>query len=194
MIIKKILAICIIIIFYFAYFTKMIMQKKQGIKTDQMGKGLKSKKTLIIELFLKITTYSIVLVEVLSIFTFHKNLNIIQYVIGLIIAILGVLTFIVAMIAMKDSWRAGIQSEEKTTLIKKGIYKISRNPAFLGFDLMYIGLLIIFFNIVHLIFVVVAITLLHLQILEEEKFLINTFSDEYIDYKKKVNRYFGIKR
>ncbi len=98
------------------------------------------------------------------------------------------------MIAMKDSWRAGIQSEEKTTLIKKGIYKISRNPAFLGFDLMYIGLLIMFFNIVHLIFVVVAITLLHLQILEEEKFLINTFSDEYIDYKKKVNRYFGIKR
>lgn len=194
MIIKKILAICIIIIFYFAYFTKMIMQKKQGIKTDQMGKGLKPKKTLIIELFLKITTYSIVLVEVLSIFTFHKNLNIIQYVIGLIIAILGVLTFIVAMIAMKDSWRAGIQSEEKTTLIKKGIYKISRNPAFLGFDLMYIGLLIMFFNIVHLIFVVVAITLLHLQILEEEKFLINTFSDEYIDYKKKVNRYFGIKR
>lgn len=194
MILKKILAICIIIIFYFAYFTKMIMQKKQGIKTDQMGKGLKPKKTLIIELFLKITTYSIVLVEVLSIFTFHKNLNIIQYVIGLIIAILGVLTFIVAMIAMKDSWRAGIQSEEKTTLIKKGIYKISRNPAFLGFDLMYIGLLIMFFNIVHLIFVVVAITLLHLQILEEEKFLINTFSDEYIDYKKKVNRYFGIKR
>ncbi len=51
MIIKKILAICIIIIFYFAYFTKMIMQKKQGIKTDQMGKGLKPKKTLIIELF-----------------------------------------------------------------------------------------------------------------------------------------------
>ena len=60
--------------------------------------------------------------------------------------------------------------------------------------IMYIGLLIMFFNIVHLIFVVVAITLLHLQILEEEKFLINTFSDEYIDYKKKVNRYFGIKR
>lgn len=193
MIVKKILAICIIIIFYFAYFTKMIIQKKQGIKTDQMAKGTKPKKTLIIELFLKITTYSIVLVEVLSIFTFHKNLNIIQYVIGLIIASLGVLTFIIAMITMKDSWRAGIQGEEKTTLIKKGIYKVSRNPAFLGFDLMYIGLLIMFFNIVNLVFVLLAITLLHLQILEEEKFLINTFGDEYIDYKKKVNRYFGKK-
>lgn len=98
------------------------------------------------------------------------------------------------MITMKDSWRAGIQSEEKTSLIKKGIYKVSRNPAFLGFDLMYIGLLIMFFNIVHLVFVLLAIILLHLQILEEEKFLINTFDDEYIDYKKKVNRYFGIKR
>ena len=194
MIVKKILAICIIIIFYFAYFTKMIIQKKHGIKTDQMAKGTKPKKTFITELFLKIVTYSVVLVEVLSIFIYHKDLNLIQYIIGLIISSLGVLTFIVAMITMKDSWRAGIQSEEKTSLIKKGIYKVSRNPAFLDFDLMYIGLLIMFFNIVHLVFVLLAIILLHLQILEEEKFLINTFDDEYIDYKKKVNRYFGIKR
>lgn len=47
MIVKKILAICIIIIFYFAYFTKMIIQKKHGIKTDQMAKGTKPKKLLL---------------------------------------------------------------------------------------------------------------------------------------------------
>ena len=39
---------------------------------------------------------------------------------------------------MKNSWRAGIPSEDKIEFVSNGIYKISRNPAFVGFDLLYI--------------------------------------------------------
>ncbi len=58
----------------------------------------------------------------------------------------GVLAFIVSVTQMKENWRAGVQKEEKTSLVTTGIYSISRNPAFLGFDLMYIGILFSFFN------------------------------------------------
>lgn len=43
---------------------------------------------------------------------------------------------------MRDSWRAGISETDKTELVTEGIYQISRNPAFLGFDLLYIGILL----------------------------------------------------
>ncbi len=39
-------------------------------------------------------------------------------------------------------WRAGVSEKEKTELVTAGIYRWSRNPAFLGFDLLYIGFLL----------------------------------------------------
>jgi protein-S-isoprenylcysteine O-methyltransferase Ste14 len=42
---------------------------------------------------------------------------------------------------MKDSWKAGISEIDKTELVTEGIYQISRNPVFLGFNLLYIGIL-----------------------------------------------------
>jgi len=88
----------------------------------------------------------------------------------------------------------GVQREEKTDLVTNGIYSVSRNPAFLGFDLMYIGILCSFFNWYLLVITVLALVLFHLQIVKvEEEFLTETFGKEYIAYKKKVFRYFGRK-
>ncbi|MEE3470168.1 MAG: hypothetical protein VZR24_05840 [Butyrivibrio hungatei] len=47
----------------------------------------------------------------------------------------------------------------------KGIYNYSRNPAFLGFDLVYIGILLMFFNPVLLVISVFAMVMLHLYLL-----------------------------
>lgn len=43
---------------------------------------------------------------------------------------------------MRDSWRVGVSKTDRTELVTSGIYQISRNPAFLGFDLLYIGILL----------------------------------------------------
>ena len=94
---------------------------------------------------------------------------------------------------MRDSWRAGV-SKDKTELVTTGIFQISRNPAFLGFDLMYSGILMVFFNWFLLIFSIFAILMLHLQIVNnEEDAMLLAFGDEYLNYKKQVNRYFGRK-
>ena len=186
----QITALAVIAVFYIAYFTKMILQRRKGVKTDQIGKGNKPRKLLVIEILMKLATYFIVVVEVVSI-TFNFRMWKSSYTwIGIGVAALGVLVFIIAMVTMRDSWRAGIPEKDKTELVTTGIYRISRNPAFLGFDLMYIGLLIAFFNYLHLIFVLYAIVMLHLQILQEEKFLTATFGDTYAEYKRKTGRYF----
>ena len=93
--------------------------------------------------------------------------------------------------AMRDNWRAGISESEKTKMVTRGIYSVSRNPAFLGFDLMYIGLLLMFFSIVLAVTTFFVILMFHLQISQEERFLVSIFGEQYMRYKKTVCRYLG---
>ncbi len=188
----KISSLAVMALFYLAYFFKMFMQYKKGVQTDQIGKGNKPKKVLTIEILMKIATYLIVLVEIISIiFDFVLLKSNVRWI-GVSISFVGVCFFVVAVLSMKDSWRAGIPEKDKTELVTKGIYKISRNPAFLGFDLLYIGLLIAFFNFIHLVFVLYAVIMLHLQIIQEEEFLFKIFGEKYEVYKNKTARYFII--
>lgn len=189
----KIIALALMASFYICYFAKMISQKKQGIDTDQLGKG-KVGFVKFIEVTLKTSTYLLPAIEVASIVFYTGSVNDVLRIIGLIILALGVVAFIVSVLQMKDNWRAGVQREEKTELVTTGIYSISRNPAFLGFDLMYIGIVITFFNWYLCVATCLVMVLFHLQIVNvEEDFLIEAFGDEYIKYRKKVCRYFGRK-
>ena len=90
---------------------------------------------------------------------------------GFCIGMLGDIIFLVSVLCMKDSWRAGIPDKDRTKLVTTGIYRYSRNPAFLGFDFMYVGLLLMYFNLSMLVVSAFAIIMLHLQILQEERYL-----------------------
>ena len=60
--------------------------------------------------------------------------------------------------------KTGVSKTDKTELVTNGIYQISRNPAFLGFDLLYIGTLLMFFNWILCFLTVFAVIMYHLQI------------------------------
>jgi len=183
----------ILVVFYTIYIGKMQAQKKKGIQTDQIARGKKRGKIFYIELVMKISTYSVVVVEVISIVIktsiFPANIR----MMGIVLGICGNILFALAVWTMRDSWRAGISENEKTEIITTGIYSISRNPAFLGFYFVYLGILLIFFNWFLLIFSCFAAALLHLQVLQEEAFLPSVFGSNYIDYSNKVRRYLGRK-
>lgn len=187
----KIITLALMATFYICYFAKMISQKRQGIDTDQLGKG-KVGFAKFIEVTLKTSTYLIPAIEVMSIIFYASSVNNVFRIIGIIILAFGVVAFTVSVLQMKDNWRAGVQREEKTELVTTGIYSISRNPAFLGFDLMYIGIMLTFFNWYLCIATCIVIILFHLQIVNvEEEFLLEAFGDEYLEYRKRVCRYLG---
>lgn len=78
-----------------------------------------------------------------------------------------------------------------TTLVTTGIYKISRNPAYLSLVLFYIGLSVLINSIWLLILVVPAIYSLQKFCIEkEEKYLEEIFGGQYLAYKKQVRRWF----
>lgn len=189
----KVSALIIMLVFYACYFSKMIMQKKQGIQTDQLGKG-KQGFIKFIEVTLKTVTCIVPVVELVSIILNYTMSTLPLRIAGIIIGALGDIVFIVAVVTMADNWRAGVSKTDKTELVTKGIYQISRNPAFLGFDLVYLGVLLMFFNWVLFAITIIAYVLFHLQIVNvEEDFLSAAFKDDYLKYCKKVNRYFGRK-
>lgn len=75
-----------------------------------------------------------------------------------------------------------------------GIYNWSRNPAFVGFDLLFLSICLMYFNILLVCVSVWAAVMLHLQILQEETHMYHMFGDEYVQYTKQTLRYFGKKR
>jgi protein-S-isoprenylcysteine O-methyltransferase Ste14 len=183
-----------LIAFYLIYVGKMIAQKKKGIQTDHIAKGKKKDTLMTVEIVMKFATYSIVVVEVVSIYLNSYVFNPSIRIFGILIGFTGVLIFGIAVYTMKDSWRAGIPDNDKTTMVTNGIYSISRNPAFVGFYLTYVGILITFFNWILLLFTMFSIMLLHLQVLKEEEYLPMVFGNDYMIYRKQVGRYIGRKR
>ena len=187
----KVTGVLILIAFYSVYFGKMLLQHKKGIRTNQMATGSLKDRVFYQEAFLKAITVLIVVIEFISIFMVKPAET---AVFGAVLGVSGIVVFFLAVYAMKDSWRAGLAREDKTRIITGGIYAYSRNPAFLGFYLVYTGLLLMFFNWPLFAITIIAIAGLHNQILQEEKHLSTVFGAEYMEYKQGVNRYLGRKR
>jgi len=189
----KIAAIILLTLFYIIYLAKMLLLKNKNIKANILGKGQKPKGEAMFETVLRTVTFLGVPVKFFSIIWDNLIWSFPAFCAmrenGLIIMSLGLASFLLAVITMRNNWRAGYSYEQDTQLVITGIYRFSRNPAFVGFDLVYLGCALAFPNILNIIFAITAIILFHVQILGEEKFLVQKFGQSYLDYKNKVRRY-----
>ena len=186
----RLLALFVLAVFYGIYLIKQWRQKRRGIQTMQIGRG-KEAQTHTVETLMGIATVGIIPAQLLSIALGWSHLSANARFTGFCIGMVGDLIFLISVLCMKDSWRAGIPDSGKTELVTDGIYAYSRNPAFLGFDLQYISVLLMFCNLLTASFTVFAVTMLHLQILQEERYLTVTFGSAYLDYRHRVFRYLG---
>ena len=185
-----ILALAILVIFYSIYIIKQWMQKRRGIKTMQIGRR-KDSNIHTVETLMSIATVGIIPAQLLSILFGWSHLSSNARFTGFCVGAIGDIIFLISVLCMKDSWRAGIPDRDKTELVTDGIYSYSRNPAFLGFDFQYIGVLLMYCNLLTLMFTIFAIIMLHLQILQEERYLASVFGEDYQKYRHKVFRYLG---
>lgn len=183
-------AAAILLVFYGFYVFKLISQNSRFIKTNQAGIGNKPPKVLITEKIMSLANVLVIVASVCSIFAVKNPPAEWVRIIGLLIGVLAIAIFGLAVITMKTSWRVGIP-EEKTELITSGIYQWSRNPAFVGFDLLYLSMCLLFFNIPLLVISLWAAVMLHLQILQEEEHMRRMFGGGYILYTERTSRYLG---
>jgi protein-S-isoprenylcysteine O-methyltransferase Ste14 len=91
-------------------------------------------------------------------------------------------------INLGSSVRLGLPNT-KTVLKQSGVYKISRNPMYLGFNAVTLASMIYVSNWIVIILGVYSIIIYHYIILGEEKFLTDRFGEEYSSFKRNVHRY-----
>jgi protein-S-isoprenylcysteine O-methyltransferase Ste14 len=92
------------------------------------------------------------------------------------------------MINLGKSTRLGLPSEA-TEFKNHGIYTISRNPMYAGFNLFTIASISGCANGIVALMGIYSIFIYHLIIKSEERFLEQRFGQTYSDYKKRVRRY-----
>lgn len=186
----RIAALCILIAFYGIYLGKLFVQKRRSIKTNQVGRGSKNRSVRIIERVMSAANLLACAAAVCSVFCVREYPGQGIRAAGLVSGIAAVIVFGLAAGTMKDSWRVGIP-QEKTALVTSGIYQWSRNPAFVGFDLLYLAMCLMFFNVPLAAISAWAAVMLHLQILQEEKHMQKMFGEAYDVYRRQTMRYLG---
>lgn len=117
-------------------------------------------------------------------FWFMEN-EVVQHV-GAGLVVISFVWVVIAQNQMAKSWRIGINYDEKTELCTNGVFKISRNPVFLGILISYIGTFLIIPNAITFTVLVLTYVTLQFQIRLEEEYLLNIHGQEYQNYKKQV--------
>jgi protein-S-isoprenylcysteine O-methyltransferase Ste14 len=108
---------------------------------------------------------------------------------GSSLLIFALVWVLIAQIHMRKSWRIGIDEDVKTELIQTGLFRISRNPIFLGMRVMLLGIFLVIPNAITLVILIAGELLIQIQVRLEEEFLTRTHGASYIAYQKQVRRW-----
>jgi protein-S-isoprenylcysteine O-methyltransferase Ste14 len=116
---------------------------------------------------------------------------------GAFTAPLGVFLVVVAIALFSYSvtkfWAAGtpVPARKPTTaIVRTGPYRFSRNPIYLAFSLLQLGIAVWANSLWLLATLVVAVALMHYVVIRrEEQYLERRFGAEYLDYKASVRRW-----
>lgn len=113
---------------------------------------------------------------------------------GMAMVSLAVLLYAIAIRRLGESWRLGIDRATPGPLVTDGIYRWTRHPIYVAFDLLFVGTFLVLGSVIFLVLAVVWIPLLHGFMLREERFLTQRYGDAYRAYCRRVGRYFSWRR
>jgi protein-S-isoprenylcysteine O-methyltransferase Ste14 len=114
--------------------------------------------------------------------------NRILKVCGIASWIAGFCFLYIGKFSLGQNFRIGV-ANEKTEFIANGIYRLSRNPMYLGLYLTFTGCMLYSLNILYILLSISIILIHHIITLAKEKQLINIYGEAYKEYCKKVRRY-----
>lgn len=168
----------------FAYF---FLLNNEGKLDISMFIGIKhnSKKVAIIEVLSRV---SFLLLIALVILSFANDKTIIDNnVFAIVMQLLSLIIFIISKKSMANNWATTITNSQNN-LTTNGIFKISRNPVYLSYHLLFLSMLFYSWKLFLPLYLLFAI-IFHLLILEEEKYLKARFGNEYTNYCNNTRRY-----
>lgn len=111
------------------------------------------------------------------------------FYIGILLMITGIILRWCAVFTLRKYFSYSVQIKDEHKLIKNGLYKHLRHPAYTGFILLLIGIpLSLKLLAGTLLVAIIAISIFTYRIYIEEKELVRNFGDEYKTYCKQTWR------
>jgi protein-S-isoprenylcysteine O-methyltransferase Ste14 len=188
--IEKTLLLTLTILFLATFFTRNHIVK---IRT---GQSIRTRDRLVVSSIVLSVLCFFITISSTSDRLYHF-MGVISFLRTPLIAFAGIVLFGISIILawiisaqLKDSWRVGVHEDQKTSLIKDGIYAYVRNPYFISYYIMYFSLFLIRPSIILMILVLATVALFHRMVLKEEIHLYSMHGTEYEKYKKQTGRYF----
>lgn len=100
---------------------------------------------------------------------------------GLVIYALGIILSFISVLNFAKPAKNGINI--------KGLYQVSRNPMYVAYFIYFTGCVLLTQSLILLAILLVFQLSAHWIILSEERWCVNKFGEEYINYMNKVRRY-----
>jgi len=110
--------------------------------------------------------------------------------VGWLLGIGGLLLFVAAISTLVRARTTFLPNRESNTLVVAGPFALSRNPIYVGFMSIYVGIALVT-NIAWpiLILPLVWIVMRMYIIAREERYLAAKFGDSYVQYRRRVRRW-----
>jgi protein-S-isoprenylcysteine O-methyltransferase Ste14 len=109
--------------------------------------------------------------------------------IGVAFVIFSLVWTTIAQSQMGEAWRIGIDTDHRTPLVQKGIFRISRNPIYIGVVITLSGVFLIIPNALTLLILIVDLVLIGVQVRLEEEHVGEMYPREYAEYCQRVRRW-----
>lgn len=109
--------------------------------------------------------------------------------VGAVLVAIAVALFLFSVGKFRAAGTAVPANKPTTAIVRTGPYRFSRNPIYLAFSLLHLGIAIWVDSAWILATLVAALVLMHIVIGREERYLERKFGDEYLAYKASVRRW-----
>lgn len=144
----------------------------------------------------KITPITYLLISILAMVALHLLLPVVTIILplwnllGIIPMAIGVIVNLIADSAFHQVHTTVKPFVESSVLVTGGVYRISRNPMYLGFVLVLIGIAVLLGSLTPWVIVFAfAILLNQMYIIVEERMLAEKFGAEWTKYKRTTRRW-----
>ena len=107
---------------------------------------------------------------------------------GFSLSVIGVSIRVVAIRTLAKYFSTNLETMQDHKLVKHGIYRHIRHPAYLGTTLFSLGIALIFSSLYGFLLMLGLFPCYLFRIKIEESMLLEKFGDEYRNYKKKTKK------
>lgn len=133
-------------------------------------------------------TWIILILAISNVLNFGREQNTSQLFLSYTLAISAIVLITISLVNLGKSTRLGLPTDD-TNLKTTGLYKFSRNPMYVGFNLLTISAMIYTPELFIIVPGLYSIFVYHLIIKAEERFLEKRFGDDFKKFRIRIRRY-----